>query len=265
MHFLNLVVVGALFPSLAPPSPSRLLSQVAELILRARLRECGGCDIDVSADPASLLAGGVTGVRVRGTRWCTPMKLSCQALDVRVGATAIDIGALARQRILLRKPAEGDATIRFTARDWDDFLLHPQMKAAIATRRGTSAAIVSPMVAFNESGGTQFELSGSVVVFPVRFDGVELNARLSQQADGTVECIAQPAPSRDVVAADAATAAAAGPWLAQLFAQLVIDLDGCALTFESLRVERRAAASRPELVLQLAVCVRSFPSLEINF
>ena len=52
-------------------------------------------------------------------------------------------------------------------------------------------------------------------------------------------------------------------WLARLFAELVLDLDGCALSFRRLRVA--PAASEPELVLQLGVCVTSFPSLEINF
>ena len=137
------VACVGLFPGpLAPPAPSRLLSQVAEFILRARLRECGSCDIEASADAASILAGGVKSVRIKGQRWCTPMRLSCRELDIAVGATSVDFPALASRRILLKKPALGDATISFTAADWDNFLVHPQMDVALAERR--KRALESP-------------------------------------------------------------------------------------------------------------------------
>ena len=261
------LVSAALFPSLAPPTPDRLLSQVAELVLRTRLRECGSCDISVQADPASLLSGGVNGVRVSGRNWCTPMQLSCRALDFDVGSTAVDLVALStQQRILLKRPAEGSATICFAASDWDSFLLHPQLAACVAARR---AAAPAPAVSFSQSGGTRLLVSKSgegVVAFPVRFGGVELAARLSQRPDGSVACVArrlQPATPDAAAAPDDDDAAArAGPWLAGLFETLVLDLDGCALSFRSLSV---AGAPQPELALQLDVCVRSFPSLDINF
>ena len=48
---------------------------------------------------------------------------------------------------------------------------------------------------------------------------------------------------------------------------LVLDLDGVALSFRSLLVEGGGEASRRPamLVLQLDACVRKFPSLDINF
>ena len=190
----------------------------------------------------------MNGVRVRGVRWCTPMKLSCRELNVDVGTTAIDLPRLIEQKILLKKPATGSASIRFTARDWDNFLVHPQMTQCVADRRRVAPA---PELAFS-GGGTQLVASGGIVSFPVRFDGAQLTAQLSQRADGSVLCTT-----------DAEGADAAGAWLAGLFETLVLDLDGCALTFKALRVERGAA--EPELLLSLDVCVRSFPSLDINF
>ena len=265
MHLaLAACLVGGLLPPLAPPNPSQVLSSVAELILRARLRECESCDIAVSASPAALLGGSVDAVRVRGDRWCTPMRLSCRALDVQVGATAIDFAALTtKRRILLRRPATGTASIRFTAVDWDNFLCHPQMAEAVASRRGSAP---TPTVAFLRNGGARLSVvdgGSGVVAFPVSFDGARLEARLSQRADGAVECFAQPQAGE---AEDALGAAArAGPWLGALFADLVLDLDGCALSFKSLRVAQSGRSGEAELTLQLDVCVSRFPSLDINF
>jgi hypothetical protein len=130
-----------------------------------------------------------------------------------------------------------------------------------------------------------------VVRFVFRFaDGVHFSARL-MELSGAVDCkcvsegIAttprtdDDSPSSSVAAAEGAAATAAakavaaeacGPWLAALFQDLVLNLDGCELSFRSLRVEgsgggdgRKAVAA--ELVLELSVCVRSFPILNINF
>ena len=87
-----------------------------------------------------LLQGGVKSVRVRGKGWCTPLQLSCSSLDVAVGSTKIDVGALVtKQAILLQQPARGSAEISFTARDWDQFLVHPLMTEAIARREARLA------------------------------------------------------------------------------------------------------------------------------
>ena len=52
----------------------------------------------------------------------------------------------------------------------------------------------------------------------------------------------------------------ASEWLKSFFETLVVDLDGCALSFRGLNV-----VAPGELRLNLDVCVRSFPSLDINF
>ena len=158
----------------------------------------------------------------------------------------------------------------FTAADWDNFLCHPQMTAAVAARRGSASV---PTVGFLRAGGSRLSVvdgASGVVAFPVSFDGARLEALLSQRADGTVECLAQPqAGAAEAMGDEAdaiAAAARAGPWLGALFTDLVLDLDGCALSFQSLRVARRASGEEAaELTLQLDVCVRRFPSLDINF
>ena len=157
---------------------------------------------------------------------------------------------------MLRTPARGSAQIRFSATDWDHFLVHPLLNTALKSRAQQPGERAD--VAFSARGGTRLRTDGGdVVEFPVRFDGVELTAALSQGSDGSVVCIAQPAGT------DAA--ASAGPWLAGLFSNLVLDLDGCELRFRALRVEQPRPNAAPELALQLDVCVRAFPSLDINF
>ena len=306
-QLLCLASVGAVLrPSLAT-NPARLLGQVAELVLRSRLRTCDSCRVDVGVDPASIMcvytslsllfalpppplsstqhclspdrrtfhthasrrSGGVSSVRVSGERWCTPMGLACGALDIEVGATAIDLGALVTERrIVIKRPALGVATLRFTAADWDAFLLHPKMAECVERKRGSDGSSAPSAVGFRRAGGTRLHLADAsgrsgFVSFPTRFDGEPCHAELSQRADGSVECTARPmAPAE----ADPANGAAqrCGPWLAELFADLVLDLDGCELTFDKLRLEQ-GTVETAELVLQLDVCVRKFPSLDINF
>ena len=51
--FLLLAASLGLFPSPAL-APDRLLSQIAELVLRTRLRECGSCEVAVRAEPSEM-------------------------------------------------------------------------------------------------------------------------------------------------------------------------------------------------------------------
>lgn len=288
-HHLMLIHVMCLSSLLQPPDPSALLSTVATLVLQARLREAGSIDVCVDATPTSLLSGGVDGVRVRGRGWCTPLRLSCSALDMDVGATAIDPSALLTQRkIVLKRPALGRAQIHFRDADWDSFLVHPLMDSAIDARRATAAAAAPAVVSFARARSRIRPPSASsqsgAVEFTLMWGGEALRARLTQSvADGQVSVIARPLTTRNDV--DAATkgsggeqmakasADAAAAWLAGLFAALVIDLDGCELSFRRLKVvtsaapsgDTAAASAAAELSLNLDVCVRSFPSPAINF
>ena len=266
-----LFAISTLTPKTAalfqPPDPGTLLATVAKLVLQARLREAGSVDVDVKASPASLLSGGIDGVRVCGRRWCTPMRLSCSGLRMDVGATAIDQSALmSERRIALKKPALGSAIIEFTESDWDNFLLHPLMAQAITERSKRSSA--PNFVSFNRARSRIIPATADktgAVEFSCKWADFKLRARLSQDSKhGRVVVVATPEPLAAEQNSEAATAAAkdASAWLAPLFASLVIDLDGCALTFRALEVVGKAS---PELRFELDVCVRSFPSIDINF
>ena len=242
---------AALFPPLAPPRPDELLSKVAELVLRARLRESQEIQVTVK-DGGGMLLGSVDGVSVRGRGWCTPQRLSCRSLEMQVGKTSIDFSALASQRrIVMQKPSIGSADITFTAKDWDNFLNHPLFAAAVADRRSSTTA---PSVKFARTG-TRLLADG--VTFPLQWAGEIFRAKLSQQPEGKAIVSA--------VNRAGENNAEAGDWIAALFNELVLDLDGCALTFRQLGIAPAGAGGDSVLSLALDVRVRSFPSLDVNF
>jgi hypothetical protein len=49
---------------------------------------------EVKSSFSGLFEGRVDGVRITGTDWASPLRLSCRALDFEVGAVAIDTDAL---------------------------------------------------------------------------------------------------------------------------------------------------------------------------
>lgn len=242
---------------LAPPDPAVLLSGVAKLVLKSRLRELQSVDVKVQATPAAILGGGVDGVRVTGRGWCTPLRLSCRMLDVRVGRTSIDVPALVgSRRILLRRAARGDATMRFSSADWSNFLRHPLFAKAVADRRTVDPC---PEVRL---AGSRAAVRPDGVEFSLRWGDDDVIARIYQRRDGRVAAAARADGVAGVASAsamDAQSARAVADWLVGFFEGLVLDLDGCELRFRSLRVVA------DELELRLGVNVRSFPSLDINF
>ena len=268
MNLLVVIILGVLFVTtdallspFAPPDPvSQALSGVAKLVLESRLQELQSVEVQVRASPLAILGGGVDGVRVSGRGWCTPMRLSCRELDVSVGRTAIDVQALvSSRRILLQRAAEGDATMVFSGADWQNFLEHPLMSAAIANRRRT---VPCPCISF---AGSRAAVRPDGVEFTLRWGDDALQARLYQRQGGQVVASVR---ADDLVVVETSAAAAdvgadtarlAAMWIVGLFENLVLDLDGCELRFRSLR------AATDKLELRLGVRVRSFLSLDINF
>ena len=236
---------SSLFPSPPADATGALIARVAELALRARLRSASLVEVDVRSNAFEILSGRVQGVGVRGTAWRTPLDLSCSALNFDVGATEVDLPAVvSKQRILLKRPATGEAVVSFSGSDWASFLAHPLVSDAV-----TRAKLP---VSFGRDGA---KVSADAVEFVARWrdSGAEDVIRLSQ------------APSQPVVGvaaggnddADAATRAAS---LAEFFGSIKLDLDGCELKFRSMAVRRQL------LEVTLDVNVRRFPNpMTINF
>ena len=297
---LAAVLLAAAFftPPLAPPSPDAVLAKIAELVLRARLKEASLVQVTVDGGTSDLLEGTaeVGSVSVSGRGWCTPLQLSCRSLQLTVGQTAVDLKELlGRQQITLLRPAIGSATMHFTAADWDRLLQHQNFAAAMQARRravplsvrklafGRGTVLRPPgrrRAAEGVRGGT------GDIEFPVCLDDAWHDVTLFQSASGEAlaECRPREEPARaeseaGAVAGEAgAVAGEAARWIGSFFDELVLDLDGVELRFSELRVldgegrgsEPAATAGargrEPQVQLDLSVCVRRCPSpLEINF
>jgi len=264
---LGLLIALPTFPCLfgfpAPPRPptvDSLISTIAEAVLWGRLREAQRVEVTVdTGSPLALLGGAVQGVRIRGAGWCTPLQLSCRSLDVSVGRTAVDVGALVTKRaILLQWPATGDATICFSAKDWSSFLAHPLCIEAISARLredrpiGTSAA---------PSFGSKVSFADGAICFPVKWGSTELCAVLSQPpGSSTAVVTATPVEPTQEREAGLGAAREAAAWLADFFNELELNLDGVRFSFVRLQVGRDET-----LKLGLRVVVERFPSPMVNF
>ncbi|KAL3910943.1 MAG: hypothetical protein SGPRY_008878 [Prymnesium sp.] len=235
----------------------------AEAILRSRLEAADSISVRLSSPPARLLTGAVDSVQVSGVGWCTPLRLSCRSVDVRVGRTSLDFPQiLSSARILLQSPARGHATIRFSPSDWDGFLAHPLLSKALSAYRRERDA---PTVRFK--GSTVIEGTGSVR-FACAWGAAPMVASLSQRAGearARVSCEAseKQLEEREEQAEEREPQAEAGmaaSFLECFFNDLLVDLDGCQLRFSSMSVVEGSRANEPVLELKLDVCVVRFPS-----
>ena len=98
------------------------------------------------------------------------------------------------------------------------------------------------------------------VNFPVQWGSTTLSARLWQPPGSMARVEAKKTPGGE-------PDAEASAWLQALFNELVLDLDGCALSFQRLQLVpgQGGDAAACTLALNLALRVRSFPSLDVNF
>ena len=99
--------------SLVSPGPARLLSYVAEVGLKLKLKSHGVVQVTIDSTPAELLRGSVQGVTVSGTLWASPFLLTCRTIEATVGETSVALDALARGQIDLKQPALGTCTVVF--------------------------------------------------------------------------------------------------------------------------------------------------------
>lgn len=119
----RVVVVGS--------AVGRILGQVAEVALRSRLQQCDEVKARVDAELGHILAGSVPYVLISGKKWRSPLRLTCQSLQMQVSRVDIDTDALLRRRlIVLKRPVRGNAKIVFNGADFGNFLVHPLLRSA---------------------------------------------------------------------------------------------------------------------------------------
>jgi hypothetical protein len=80
---------------------SSLISQLAVVALRLRLKQNSGVECDVQGKSTDLLLKGkVWPVTVRGKGWGSPLGLTCRAIEATVGQCNLDLGSIVSKRKL---------------------------------------------------------------------------------------------------------------------------------------------------------------------
>lgn len=232
--------------SAARDASASVVEAAATAVLVSRLRRHSGVSCSVDCTLPGLLSGRVESARISGSSWQSPKQLTCRSLDFRVGAAALDGGALlTRGVIALSTPARGSGSVCFNAADFGHFLTHPLMSAAAARAVSGRRFAFAAAVSFGAAG--------------VRFEGVFEGERYA--------CVLRPpapsSPARavSVEAAGGPAAAEVAAGLTRFFSELCIDLEGTALRYADMALSADAAA----LTLRLSLVCTRFPRSDFAF
>lgn len=164
-----------------------VLSRVAEVGLKLKLRSYEKVAVTVDSSPIDLLSGKVKGVMVEGSRWASPKELTCRELKCKVGATAIDLQNLVqRQEIRMIQPGRGTACIEFSSQDWANFLTHPLVttvtpEVTVVDSASSSLSSATAPFAFVRQG--KIEATEGKALFAGTFRNQTFRFALSQRAD----------------------------------------------------------------------------------
>jgi hypothetical protein len=237
---------------------SGLISNLAELALKLRLKGQTGVKFDVSANPSDLLLKGRVGpVTVKGRGWQSQLGLSCRAIEATIDTCELDIGRImSNQKLVLTTPAKGEAMIALNSADFGNFITHPLMKPPELQNKNNEALVflkedivVDPVSAtvtfFGSYMGEKWRLTLA------RGEG-EQRALVTVALEGNTETESLAAISAELSRA-----------ISDFFNAMVFEIDGTWLTFQDMMVTAKGAA--PSLMLQLKITVRKFPSPGLEF
>jgi len=231
---------------------TELVSEVATFALKTRLKSYERVSTRVQCSPFGLLTGGVDGVQLDGTGWCSPLGLSCRSIECSTGAVQIDTAAvLTQQAIVLRTPPRGDATVRFNEQDFAAFLQHPLMVKA------AERAVGGKRFSFKREAS----FVGGAVVFAgvADWDGGEYQLKM-ETVDGR-GTLAVAASARQGGGGSAEGEQQVGEDLARFFNSLALNLEGVELKYRTLKLQ----PTPPVVELALDLTVWSFPPPSVSF
>lgn len=234
-----------------------LISQLAEIAIKLRLKDQTAVQCDVSSTSTDLLLGGKIGpVTVRGRGWGSSRGLTCRVIEATVQSCELDVGRIASSRkLVLNTPAEGKAMIALDKTDWGNFITHPLMRPP-QVMDGESPKFLKDNAEIDAGKGT--------VVFFSEYRGQTWQCTLqrAESSQGSARVTVTPVEQE----ADEATAEQAqelSSSLTTFFNELVYELDGTFLSYVDMMVTDRGAA--PSVMLALNILVRKFPSPGLDF
>lgn len=240
------VMTSPTMSSLPKGVSSNLISQLAVLALKLRLKAQTHVSCDVTSRSADLLLRGRVGpVTVRGKGWQSGLGLTCRAIEATVESCELDVPRLlSDQKLRLLQPALGKAMVALNAHDFGNFITHPLMKAPQGDlefrKEGTCIDATSGTVTFYVQQASQ-----PFRCVLLRSD--DEHRRASIQVDGN----------------DMLVSSSIAKSLEDFFNNMIFELDGTFLSFRDMMVTGKGEA--PSVMLALSIKVHKFPSAGLQF
>jgi len=247
---------------------SSLISTLAIAALERRLGDDATVDCVVQAEPTDLIRGRVGPVVVKGNKWRSPLGMSCRALEAKVGSCLLDLtSVLQKQKLILTVPARGSAVVTFNAKDFGNFLTHPLLQAPQYRYKGEiqnlkfskDAVLIDP--------------NTSSVSFYMRF--LDSNWRCTLTRSRSYGAIVQVLPTMNNNNSNNISgeeihkiSSEISNTLTRYFNELVFELQGTFVSFKDMNIPTRPVTNRscsPEVLLELDILVKKFPSRKLNF
>ena len=237
---------------------SGLISNLAELALKGRLKAQTGVKCNVSTNSFDLLFKGRVGpVTVKGRGWQSQLGLSCRSIEATVDACELDVGRILNNRkLVLTTPARGQAVIALNNVDFANFITHPLMKPPVLKYKD------GERFSFLKEGTVVHASSGEVTFFG-SYMGEKWKLSLTRgKGKQRAQVIASPEGIAQIPDLEAKSAELSRS-ITAFFNEMTFELDGTWLTFRDMMVSPKGAS--PSLLLRLNITVKKFPSQGLAF
>jgi len=253
-------------PSTAGGITSNLISQLAVIALKLRLKDQTQVECDVTMDPVQFLRGNVGPVTVKGRGWRSSLNLTCRAIEATVETCELDFGRiLAKQKIVLTKEANGKALIAMTGTDFGNFITHPLLRPPRASGKGQLVFLKDGAFVDAQRNAIRFfgDYEGQKWKFSLQRGTTPGNAVVQAElqedaASSATTSVAETRPEDVMVLTSELS-----ELVATFFNQMEFELDGTFLKFDDLMITSKG--QEPSVMLALKIRVVKFPSAGIEF
>ncbi|KAF5832127.1 hypothetical protein DUNSADRAFT_12138 [Dunaliella salina] len=107
----------------------RLMEGIVKVALQTRLRSWESIQVNAETNAMDILSGRFGGIKLSGQKWKTPLHLTSQHFEMKLGEVIVNYSALVmEQRISLGNVPAGTCTITLTAQDLGNFVVHQLLK-----------------------------------------------------------------------------------------------------------------------------------------
>ena len=244
---------------------SNLISQLAVIALKLRLKSHSGVSCNVNASSRDLFLNSSIGpVTVKGKQWSSPLGLTCQAIEANVETCTLDMNSVVTKRkLILTTPATGKAMVALNEKDFGSFLTHPLLVAQTPSlpNRGPIEFCRDDVQIQHERG---------LVIFSSICSGQKWKCDLTRSGGaGALINVSHVQPSEiasqstelDIETVEMELTMI----LTRFFNELVFELDGTFLSFQDMKVHRSKGKPDAAVLMALDIKVRKFPSPGIEF